>query len=235
MRFAPGQVHLPTADAEADLAQYDEEEGSAGGFGATAGKVQVTQQINHAGEVNRARVCPQNKFLIATKTVLPLACLAISLLPRPSALGLQPCSSPELPCLVSSAPFPPTVIGGQRNVGAGVPVHVMPASAHYESAADGTRKCCSSHQSAPSKSGAESLADFGQCGHGWFSYPKLMPLKAASPMQHCRYESSGLLVRAQVSAEVYVFDYTKHPSKPAADNTCSPDIKLRGHNTEARC
>lgn len=41
-----------------------------------------------------------------------------------------------------------------------------------------------------------------------------------------------LQVRAQVQAEVYVFDYTKHPSKPASDNTCNPDIKLRGHNTE---
>lgn len=97
------EVHLPVADAEADIARYDEEEGDTGGFGATAGKVQVTQQINHAGEVNRARVCPQNKFLIATKTI---------------------------------------------------------------------------------------------------------------------------------SAEVYVFDYAKHPSKPNADNTCSPNIRLRGHNTE---
>ncbi len=61
-----------------------------------------------------------------------------------------------------------------------------------------------------------------------------MPLKAASPLQHCGCEQSGLSVNVQVSAEVYVFDYTKHPSKPAADNTCSPDIKLRGHNTEAR-
>ena len=40
-----------------------------GGFGAAAGKVQVVQQINHAGEVNRARVMPQNSFIIATKTV----------------------------------------------------------------------------------------------------------------------------------------------------------------------
>ena len=39
-----------------------------GGFGAAAGKVQVVQQINHAGEVNRARVMPQNSFIIATKT-----------------------------------------------------------------------------------------------------------------------------------------------------------------------
>ena len=43
--------------------------GQVGGFGAAAGKVQVVQQINHAGEVNRARVMPQNSFIIATKTV----------------------------------------------------------------------------------------------------------------------------------------------------------------------
>jgi hypothetical protein len=40
-----------------------------GGFGAAAGKVQVIQQINHDGEVNRARHMPQNHFLLATKTV----------------------------------------------------------------------------------------------------------------------------------------------------------------------
>ena len=30
---------------------------------------QVVQQINHQGEVNRARHMPQNPYLIATKTV----------------------------------------------------------------------------------------------------------------------------------------------------------------------
>ena len=34
-----------------------------------AGKIQVVQQINHEGEVNRARYMPQNSFLIATKTI----------------------------------------------------------------------------------------------------------------------------------------------------------------------
>jgi hypothetical protein len=32
-------------------------------------KVQVIQLINHDGEVNRARYCPQNPFVLATKTV----------------------------------------------------------------------------------------------------------------------------------------------------------------------
>ena len=34
-----------------------------------AGKIQVVQQINHEGEVNRARYMPQNSFMIATKTI----------------------------------------------------------------------------------------------------------------------------------------------------------------------
>ena len=35
-----------------------------------------------------------------------------------------------------------------------------------------------------------------------------------------------------VNAEVYVFDYSKHPSKPPMDGACSPDLRLRGHNSE---
>mmetsp|Transcript_21017 Transcript_21017/g.29086 ORF Transcript_21017/g.29086 Transcript_21017/m.29086 type:complete len:421 (+) Transcript_21017:226-1488(+) len=97
------QVMLPLEDTETDARQYDEERGEAGGFGAGAGKVQVIQQMNHDGEVNRARHMPQNKFLLATKTV---------------------------------------------------------------------------------------------------------------------------------SAEVYVFDYSKHPSKPSAEGGCHPDLRLRGHKTE---
>ncbi|KAK9805231.1 hypothetical protein WJX72_007327 [[Myrmecia] bisecta] len=63
------EVALPLEDSETDARQYDEERGEVGGFGAPAGKVQVIQQINHDGEVNRARHMPQNPFWIATKTV----------------------------------------------------------------------------------------------------------------------------------------------------------------------
>lgn len=97
------QVQLPLEDTETDARQYDEERGEVGGFGSAAGKVQVIQQINHHGEVNRARYMPQNPFLLATKTV---------------------------------------------------------------------------------------------------------------------------------SAEVYVFDYTKHPSKPPPNGGCNPDVRLKGHKTE---
>lgn len=63
------EVQLPLEDAELDARQYDDERGEVGGFGASAGKVQVVQLINHDGEVNRARYMPQNPFVIATKTV----------------------------------------------------------------------------------------------------------------------------------------------------------------------
>lgn len=41
-----------------------------GGFGGTECKINVTQRINHDGEVNRARYMPQNPDIIATKTVM---------------------------------------------------------------------------------------------------------------------------------------------------------------------
>ena len=37
---------------------------------------------------------------------------------------------------------------------------------------------------------------------------------------------------AAAQAEVYVFDYSKHPSKPLPDGSCKPDIRLTGHKTE---
>ncbi|KAJ7552088.1 hypothetical protein O6H91_06G041400 [Diphasiastrum complanatum] len=97
------EVQLPLEDVETDARQYDDERGEFGGFGCANGKVQVIQQINHEGEVNRARYMPQNPFIIATKTI---------------------------------------------------------------------------------------------------------------------------------SAEVYVFDYSKHPSKPPQEGHCNPDLRLRGHKTE---
>ncbi|KAM7470400.1 hypothetical protein LguiA_008583 [Lonicera macranthoides] len=63
------QVQLPLEDAENDARHYDDDRSDFGGFGCANGKVQIIQQINHDGEVNRARYMPQNPFIIATKTV----------------------------------------------------------------------------------------------------------------------------------------------------------------------
>lgn len=63
------EVQLPLAESELDGRSYDDERNEVGGFGGAHGKVHILQQINHDGEVNRARYMPQDKFIIATKTV----------------------------------------------------------------------------------------------------------------------------------------------------------------------
>ncbi|GAB4819128.1 hypothetical protein N2152v2_006174 [Parachlorella kessleri] len=63
------EVQLPLEETEASMKGYDEERGEVGGFNAATGRINIIQQINHDGEVNRARYMPQNQYLIATKTV----------------------------------------------------------------------------------------------------------------------------------------------------------------------
>ncbi|KAJ3205217.1 retinoblastoma binding protein, partial [Entophlyctis luteolus] len=80
-------VQLPTDDVEGDPSKaYDEEKGGgyllfenlvmnyfiqteAGGYGGAECKINVTQRINHDGEVNRARYMPSNPNIIATRTI----------------------------------------------------------------------------------------------------------------------------------------------------------------------
>ena len=65
-------VNLPTSEGDApglDMKEYDEEKGEIGSYSSTSARIQVTQRINHDGEVNRARYCPQNCDLIATRAV----------------------------------------------------------------------------------------------------------------------------------------------------------------------
>ncbi|KAI0660577.1 histone acetyltransferase type B subunit 2 [Cubamyces menziesii] len=68
-------VHLPKRDDSSsadrlDRADYDDERGELGGHSLPPQpRIQITQKINHDGEVNRARYMPQNPDLIATKAV----------------------------------------------------------------------------------------------------------------------------------------------------------------------
>ena len=66
------EIQLPLEDATVDATEYEnnsKQNNDQGSYGTNAGKVNVTQLINHDGEVNRARYCPSNTFMIATKTV----------------------------------------------------------------------------------------------------------------------------------------------------------------------
>ena len=51
------------------VVEHDDERGEAGGFAGVSAKIEITQKINHEGEVNRARYMPQNPYLIATKSI----------------------------------------------------------------------------------------------------------------------------------------------------------------------
>lgn len=69
------EVRLPLEDTEIDARMYSGEAGKEvkddsefGGYGSSSGKVEIIQQINHEGEVNRARYMPQNPNMIATKS-----------------------------------------------------------------------------------------------------------------------------------------------------------------------
>ena len=42
--------------------------GELGGYSSVMGKIEIDIEMNHEGEVNRARYMPQNLFFIATKT-----------------------------------------------------------------------------------------------------------------------------------------------------------------------
>lgn len=48
----------------------------------------------------------------------------------------------------------------------------------------------------------------------------------------CMPQNPFFIATKTISAEVYVFDYSRHPSKPPQEGHCNPDFRLRGHKTE---
>lgn len=61
-------VQLPRRP-DIDLAKYDDERGEVGGYGAAGAqeaRIQITQKIDHDGEIHKARYKPQNPNVIAT-------------------------------------------------------------------------------------------------------------------------------------------------------------------------
>ena len=59
------ELKMPLNNEDLDIRKYDDVAGELGGYEGQC-KVHVTQQIDHQGEVNRARYMPQNPDLIAT-------------------------------------------------------------------------------------------------------------------------------------------------------------------------
>ncbi|KAL0246969.1 hypothetical protein GEMRC1_008175 [Eukaryota sp. GEM-RC1] len=61
------EVHTPSRKKELDIEECITGPGDVGGYGVAQSKVQIKQRIPHDGEVNRARICPHQSSLIATK------------------------------------------------------------------------------------------------------------------------------------------------------------------------
>lgn len=47
-----------------------------------------------------------------------------------------------------------------------------------------------------------------------------------------RVQNHFLIATKSPSADVYVFDWSKHDSKPARDGKCNPLLRLEGHDVE---
>lgn len=45
-------------------------------------------------------------------------------------------------------------------------------------------------------------------------------------------QNPQLIATKSPSSDVFLFDYTKHPSVPGTDRTCRPQLRLRGHTKE---
>jgi histone-binding protein RBBP4 len=45
-------------------------------------------------------------------------------------------------------------------------------------------------------------------------------------------QNSFVIATKTVSSDVYVFDYSKHPSKAPQERVCNPELILKGHSNE---
>lgn len=45
-------------------------------------------------------------------------------------------------------------------------------------------------------------------------------------------QNQDIIATKTVLGDVFIFDRTKHPLKPPADGTCSPELRLKGHTKE---
>ncbi|KAG2280359.1 hypothetical protein Bca4012_048639 [Brassica carinata] len=77
-------------------------------------------------------------------------------------------------------------------------------------------------------------AEFGGLGSATGKVQVIQKINHEGELNRARYmpQNPFMIATKTVSTEVYVFDYSKHPSKPALDGACNPDLRLRGHSSE---
>lgn len=92
-------ITLPNNETEIESKHYRDETKEVGGYGGSVAKVDIKIKMTHDGEVNRARVNPQNSFLIATKS--PLSTVYVFDYSKHSSLktAVPPPPKPQHVCL----------------------------------------------------------------------------------------------------------------------------------------
>ncbi|MCO5569680.1 hypothetical protein L7F22_023396 [Adiantum nelumboides] len=80
----------------------------------------------------------------------------------------------------------------------------------------------------------DGTSDSASLGSQFCKVQIVQQINHAGEVNRARYmpQKPVVIATKTVSSEVYVFNYTKHPSKPSQEKQCSPELRLRGHTTE---
>lgn len=77
-------------------------------------------------------------------------------------------------------------------------------------------------------------AEAGGYGHNKAKIEIVQKINHEGEVNRARYmpQNPCVLATKGPSSDVFVFDYTKHPSMPASGGQCRPDLRLTGHEAE---
>jgi len=76
--------------------------------------------------------------------------------------------------------------------------------------------------------------EVGGFGAGTGKIDVIQKINHDGEVNRARYmpQNPTIIATKTVSSDVFIFDYTKHPSSPSVDGICYPQIRLRGHTKE---
>mmetsp|Transcript_40599 Transcript_40599/g.95367 ORF Transcript_40599/g.95367 Transcript_40599/m.95367 type:complete len:418 (+) Transcript_40599:152-1405(+) len=81
---------------------------------------------------------------------------------------------------------------------------------------------------------SEETDEAGGYGHNKAKIEIVQKINHEGEVNRARYmpQNPCVLATKGPSSDVFVFDYTKHPSMPASGGQCRPDLRLTGHEAE---
>jgi WD40 repeat protein len=125
---------------------------------------------------------------------------------------------------------------GQSSVAVSVGLAPSPATGPSAAAAAAAVASASSSGNNPDNSAAVSGRE-GEVG-GWGNVAGkveiVQKINHRGEVNRARYmwQNPNVIATKTPSADVFIFDRTRHSSKPSPDGVCKPDLTLKGHNKE---